>query len=245
MVWHPLPPAGQDRGGTTHKSSAPPQAYTWLTIHTSSRHDRPRHHHVRLTANEHGPPKRTHDRQGPGPHLSRYNEHSRQHDPLLHPPRLAASRHSTHRRRAKAEEQGPKRSGGSWRKGARARSRWWQGKGTWFPWAGLRCSLGWGCCRKERLYGGYAVEGYGIMKYKQVDSAITKRKAGDKNRGLGLHIFDSYASFGILALGHLETKHSYKKVSEAKRIGWFLRRGCLPNPVNLCLINRVSLSMLA
>lgn len=60
------------------------------------------------------------------------------------------------------------------------------------------------------------------MKYKQVDSAITKRKLGIRTGGLGLHIFDSYyASFGILALGHLETKHSYEKVSEAKELAVF------------------------
>jgi len=76
------------------------------------RYDSPRHHHVRLAANEHSPSRRENDSPRPRSDFARHDQYPRLDDPILHPAGLAATGYAADRRCAEAEEQGAEGGGG-------------------------------------------------------------------------------------------------------------------------------------
>ena len=92
-----------------------------------NRHNPPRHHHLRLSTDEHRPPRRQNDPQGSRPHLPRHHQHPRFHDPLLHPSRQFAPGYPACRRPAQAQEQGTQGGGARW-------PGWWSWWWTRWSW---------------------------------------------------------------------------------------------------------------
>lgn len=77
-----------------------------------NRHNRTRHHHLRLALDEHSLANGQDDPSWSRPYLSGHHEHPWLYDSILYPSRLPSPGHPTHRRLGQAQEQGAQGSSG-------------------------------------------------------------------------------------------------------------------------------------